>query len=97
MLYLTERCYVRLLLLLPLEASPCTQRQQQQDEERFATVVVAVAAAVVVVVVFIVAGCRCAFVSFVRYLMQTNYANRGCIAAARLGLSLEFEVRVKVT
>lgn len=38
MLYLTERCYVRLLLLLPLEASPCTQRQQQQDEERFAQV-----------------------------------------------------------
>lgn len=67
-------------------------------EFRVATAVVAVAAAVVVVVVvFIVAGCRCAFVSFVRYLMQTNYANRGCIATARLGLSLEFEVRVKVT
>lgn len=55
-------------------------------EVRVATVVVAVAAVVVVVVV-VVAGCRCAFVSFVRYLMQTNYANRGCIAAAQLGLS----------
>lgn len=52
-------------------------------EVRVATVVVVVAAAVVVVVV----GCRCAFVPFMRYLMQTNYANRGCTAATQLGLS----------
>lgn len=92
-------CYCCLWRRRPVRKDSNNKMKNDSPKLKFrvATVVVAVAAAVVVVVVFIVAGCRCAFVSFVRYLMQTNYASRGCIAAARLGLSLEFEVRGKVT
>lgn len=92
-------CYCCLWRRRPVRIDSNNKMKNDSPKLKFtvATVVVAVAAAVVVVVVFIVAGRRWSFVSFVRYLMQTNYANRGCIAAARLGLSLEFEVRDKVT
>lgn len=87
-------CYCCLCRRRPVRKD--TNNKMKNDspklEVRVATVlVVAIVAAVVVV------GCRCAFVSFVRYLMQTNYANRGCTAATQLGLSLEFEVRGKVS
>lgn len=87
-------CYCCLWRRRPVRKDSNNKMKNDSPKLKFR---VATVAAAVVVVVFIVAGCRCAFVSSVRYLMQTNYANRGCIAAARLGLSFEFEVRGKVT